>query len=252
MAAVIPVLKVVGIALSAKSAYEGIKEGNLLQAVVGAVGAYYGVSSLASSAGATAAETAATEVAEGAAQGAATAGAQATDKIAAEVAGSALESGGTLAKGAVRELGKSTVADLSNQSTTLVDLGGAGTAAIKGTAQELGKEAVKQTVTKEAGKGLLRSVGTFIENNPEVTQAGLNFVGGYAQGKAEEDLEKELFKRQQRIYDAQRERMGTPGNVSSATSIRWNPQTRQFERVRGFGIRSYVDSYQPREPKIVK
>lgn len=46
VAAVVPVLKGIGVAASAYSAVKGIKEGNLFQAVLGGVGAYFGATSL--------------------------------------------------------------------------------------------------------------------------------------------------------------------------------------------------------------
>lgn len=68
------VLKVAGTMMAAKTAIDGIKEGNLLKAVVGGAGAYFGVSSLASQAA-----------------GAATSGAAAATQGSAEIAGAATQ-----------------------------------------------------------------------------------------------------------------------------------------------------------------
>lgn len=50
-ALIIPALKFLGTAMAVKTAYDGIKEGNILKAVMGGVGAYAGGSSLLGSAG---------------------------------------------------------------------------------------------------------------------------------------------------------------------------------------------------------
>ena len=200
MAAAVPIIKVVGIALSAKSAYEGIKNGNLLQAVVGAVGAYYGINSLASgAAGIT--DQAANEAAKGAAQTTTTAGAATADKVASEVASSAAEEA---AKGATQSVAA-----------------GAATEAAKIGAQEVAKETAK--------KSLIASMGNFATQNPELTQAGLNLIGGYAQGVAEEKMQNKLLDKQEAMYRERMHRMGTPGDVSYATSMVWNPETKRFE-----------------------
>ncbi|MCK9505900.1 MAG: hypothetical protein M0Q95_17190 [Porticoccaceae bacterium] len=92
MAAAVPIIKVVGVALSAKAAYDGIKEGNFFKAVVGAVGAYYGVSSLATPATAGGASGVA-GAAEGAANSGLTAGANAADKAATAAVAKGIQDG---------------------------------------------------------------------------------------------------------------------------------------------------------------
>jgi hypothetical protein len=76
-AEVMLVLKVVGTGLAAKTAIEGIKEKNLFKAVLGGIGAYFGVSSIAS------------QVATGSAAAAGTTASTLAPKGAAAVAGTA-------------------------------------------------------------------------------------------------------------------------------------------------------------------
>lgn len=91
-AAVVPVMKFVGTALAVKSAIDGLQEGNLMKAAIGAAGAYYGMSSLASAgtastsvAGNTAAKTAGSQAMAGAGQS------TAAEMIAADAAGQAAQ-----------------------------------------------------------------------------------------------------------------------------------------------------------------
>ena len=70
MSFIIPVIQVVGTVLAAKTAIEGIQEGNLFKAVLGGVGAYMGFSSLAAGAASAGAEAgAAGSIAEGSVTG---------------------------------------------------------------------------------------------------------------------------------------------------------------------------------------
>ncbi|NIB43822.1 hypothetical protein HBA55_29740 [Pseudomaricurvus alkylphenolicus] len=98
MQAIPAVVKAVGVAMSAKAVYDGLKEGNLLQATIGAVGAYYGVTNFGSTVATQTATDAGTKAAEQAA-GAATmeAGAEQASKVVEAVTGNAAETATDLA-----------------------------------------------------------------------------------------------------------------------------------------------------------
>lgn len=297
--AVVGVIKVVGIALSAKSMVEGLKEGNLFQAVVGAVGAYYGVSSLASGA----AGAGASATADGAAQATATAGANTADTVASEIAKkgakSAVEAGaksaakeavGQSLEAAAKEAATETVGSslLGDLSTSAIEVGNNAPAGLIG--QKMGETAATSAIDKAVaagntftsagaassagggassaidkavasgntieaptfmdkvaeGAGKLKGIidsgmkpigdalnvdGTtiqkgldFFNENPVVAQAGMQLAGSYLQAKGEE----ELMDRQERLYAEKRQRVGTPGDISRAAGIQWDPQTRRF------------------------
>ncbi|MFA5632963.1 MAG: hypothetical protein WC997_15765 [Porticoccaceae bacterium] len=237
MAAAVPIIKVVGVALSAKAAYDGIKEGNFFKAVVGAVGAYYGVSSLATPATAGGASGVA-GAAEGAAQTASTAGADTATKVASQTAakgieGAAMEgveiAGQHLAKRAAYDGAPGLLTQIGDgiqKGAEWIDKKGFEPLREAVTGGE-GKYAADGTLNASAsnvgqGKGLL----AWGKDNQEIVSAGAKLVGGYMEGKAEEDL----IKRQERLIADRYDRMGSPVDVSRAGGIRWNPETRRFSQ----------------------
>ena len=125
-------IAVVGTVLGAKTAIEGLKEGNLLQAVVGGVGAYFGAASLMSGGAASVAGTAEGAVsASGTATGAA--GQQMIKQAGAGMAEQAAATStmqGMSAGGAAMETGLSNAASQlsgsagSNLGASMADLGG--------------------------------------------------------------------------------------------------------------------------------
>lgn len=238
MAAAVPIIKVVGIALSAKAAIDGIKDGNIFQAVIGAVGAYYGLSSLATPATAAGA-TSVSATAEGAAQGAATAGADTAAQIAAQSAAKgAAESGAleTISVGA-KQLGGSSITEGMKMASSQAAGQMAANTGIDAINESLQKGAdwMKGRIDKvgsalsggageSASQGLLSQSMKFANENPFVVQTGLNVVGGVMQGKAEE----KLLDRQERLLNERYDRMGSPVDISGATRIKWDPQSRRF------------------------
>ena len=244
MAAAIPIIKIVGIALSAKAAIDGIKEGNFFQAVLGGVGAYYGLSALATPA--TAGGAAGMEAtAEGASQTANIAGANTAEQLATKAAAKGLEEGAAEAiklGGDAAAKGLGSGAEIASKGgfslneslqkgaswlkdkfdSNFVDpakefMGGndgAGTALVDGAKSE----------GMQSGGGLLSKAANFAKENPGLMQTGMNLAGGYLQGKAEE----ELYDDQKREFYKSLDRRGYSADVSGYTNTQFSPTTKRF------------------------
>jgi hypothetical protein len=225
MAAVIPVIKVIGVALSAKSMIEGIKDGNFLQAVIGGIGAYYGMQGLGNAAGSVAQE----GVAEGAKQTVSTAGAEVSEKVASQAAAK----GVTEAASSLTPLAESISSELTEAAG-----GAAGGASLTATGSSVASDLAGATL--ESGKGLIgqametpwydkvlsggKKVMGWAEKHPELTSTGLKLAGGYLQAKAEEDRFNQLNNQEME----RRRRRGQTANYTRQTRLRFDPNTRRM------------------------
>lgn len=257
MADPVTILTVVGVGLSANALYEGIKEGNFLQAALGAVGAYYGLGTLATPAtqgGATGMEA----LAKGSENVVDTVGASVGEKLGSQAAAKTIETGTGSAFG---------IGDAINQGLANTDIfaDGAADAFSMSDAINAGAgDAIKNEVAKggfnlndsiaqgaswlkdkvdvvmdpvkgfakDAGilssgekTGLLSKGFTFAKDHPEIMQTGMNLVGGYMQGKAEEDM----YDDQKREYYKSLSRRGYWAPTDEFTDMTFNPQTRRYE-----------------------
>lgn len=210
-------LTAVGTVLAAKSAIEGIQEGNLLKAVVGGVGAYYGMTGLQT--GAAAAST----NAAGAATGNATIDA---------ATNTALQSGTEQAITAGTNAAASATA---NGATGASGIAGGVNAGVGGTMQSatsstlagLGEQAVSSPSLLGTLKDFGSSASTWVNENPMaasgVMQMGGGLLQGYAQGSQHDDEMKAL--------EESRRRRQLTGNTSFMNNQVFNPATGRFEGV---------------------
>ena len=232
MAAVVPVIKVVGIALSVKSAVEGIKDGNLLQAVVGAVGAYYGVTNFAAAGAEQAAGSIAQSgTAEGAQIAAETAGASTQDQIAAQLstAGANQATQSTAQQGLLQEGLNQTTTGLTDTALAAPTLAETGTSYLDNVTQvggggitDLGNNVGKGLLENASNDNFFEQVLSFAKENPDVTNTGLQLGGSYLMAKAKEDEREDLLKEERRRYNR---RGQVPGNVQR---LSFNPKSSPY------------------------
>lgn len=234
-------IAVVGTVMGAKAAIDGIKEGNLLKAVVGGVGAYFGATSLAG--GATTANVG-TQSAGRAAQSTATAGASQIDilKAAAQSSGKmsamngATQAMSTATNGAANSV-LSSGASVSNMSSAFnpaiasnTTLANAATNVYNPATQSFGAGGLLQPTSAIAdGASFVDKLKTYGSNiqdwakeNPMLSSSALQMGGGLLQGMSQEEMMEEKWKRE----DEARERRGaayTPARRST-----FNPNTRRF------------------------
>ena len=241
MAAAVPIIKVVGVALSAKAAYDGIKEGNFFKAVVGAVGAYYGVSSLATPATAGGASGVA-GAAEGAAQTATTAGADTASQVASQAAAKGLEgaamegveiTGQHLAKRAAYDGAPgllTRVGDGIQKGAEWIDKKGFEPLreAVTGGEGKYAADGTLNAVASGSGEspGLLSRAMKFAEDNPNSALIGGQIAGGLLTSYGDQKKQEEEIK----LYKESMNRRGSPVDISRASGIRWNPETRRFSQ----------------------
>lgn len=224
------VLAVVGTVMGAKSLVEGLKEGNLLKAVVGGFGAYMGLNSLG-----------AFGAAEGTAAGASTVSgteAGAIESSFGEMASSGVEmpvsefstagveatsglseGAGIFDSGAAGSLGF----EQAGSITPSFDAGGAGIFESGITGAGAGLETLGQSAA--SGGGIFDSLQNglnWMENNPKLTGAGLQLAGSYMQGEQLKDRDEMIMNENERL----RRLRSTPGR---APRMRFNPQTRRME-----------------------
>lgn len=229
-------VKVVSTVMAAKSAIEGIKEGNLLKAVVGGAGAYFGASSLMSGAGAGTAA-GASDVATGGATAAASGaeGVSALSGVAEGVAAAAnptvmnaatagasvadgVVSGGLMDKigGFASDLGLESAGDWLAASN---DAGGA-----------FGSGGLLDFSGGEAG-GLTGKDGLFSSDyaKGQLISGGMQIYGGKMAGDGMQEKAEWELAQKERMYEEARKRRASTGSMDFLKTSTWNPQTGRFE-----------------------
>lgn len=226
-------IAIVGTVLSAKTALDGLKEGNLLKAVAGGVGAYFGASAISGGLGGAAGSSA--DVVSGTAEGASgtladqTVGANMADKFAA-----AGDVAGISSQNAMEGAGFANGASISGDASLNASLGDlAGKA---GASSEFagGAGIGSGAAIAPKGPGLLDRLGEFggdavdwVNKNPMAASGALQVGGGLLQGMAQEDmLDQKLA-----ALEASRQRRQLTGATPFLRDTRYNPKTGRFEQV---------------------
>ena len=227
-------IKLVGSVMAAKTAVEGIKEGNLLKAVAGGVGAYMGVSNLAAGASGVSSATgtaldAATET------GSATASASAAEGVTALT-----EMGGM--DGALNNAAESLSGgvSLNPELVSFNDSLGAGMNDISSVVipdsstylqNNLGDMASKITPAVQPGGGLLETLGEYggkamdyMEKNPMVALSAAQMGGGLLQGMSQEKMMEEKWKRD----DEERRRRAATADTRFLSKLTYDSSTGRF------------------------
>lgn len=228
VAAIVPIIEFVGTAYAAKTAVDGIAEGNWKKAVIGGVGAYLGASGLVGDLG-TAATTADAAAANGTQAGAAMA-ADAGTGAAAGVAGSAA--------GDISGLGASAAGDgsmLSSLDTASGQvLGDAAPAASNTLASSYAASQAPSAMTPAIaaapsaagqGTGLL----DWAHSNPMLANSMLQMGGAALAGSAQQDWQQKLIDEQNQLNAESRARKGYWAPSAAPMSLKYNPRTGQFE-----------------------
>lgn len=258
LAAIGPILSAVGTVLAAKTAIEGLKEGNLFKAVLGGVGAYVGMTGLAGGAASSIEKGAAGAISKGSMTGnllnpeIATAGNAVANP---DIMSTALNSVDSLGSDAANIFNgsnaiSSSALDLVGsdaganalQSVGANSLGSSIGAGADSLASVVGSNAaapgmsVFGTPLPEQATGLSQITGgigdflgkanNFIKENGALTKVGGQILSGYSQGKQQEELLRQAI--QQR--DAERARRGGAVDIG-LSGYRFNPTTRQLEPV---------------------
>ena len=203
--AIIPIIKFVSTAMSVKTAMDGIREGNLMKAAIGAAGAYVGLSSFASSAGTTAAsettKAAATEGSKSMVSG----GMSAAEFAAADAAGQAAAGVGSsqitsnlVASGTDQAM--ATAATNAAQTGTTMAAQGASKGIIGGT---MGAAKNGASMAWDATK----ATGGFIRDNSEILAGvGQGYLTWKGQEEAREQNERLMTNQErQREYERDQE-----------------------------------------------
>lgn len=183
------VAKMAATVLSAKTAIEGLQEGNLAKAVIGGIGAYTGISGLGT-------------------------------QSAAAAAGSDLEAqtltkmGGEAAKTSAKEVMEQNVSQQAmdfGQRTAgpMMESSGLGTVAAKQMPSTVAPSTVAPSTAQAAETGLLGRMKDIWNNiDPEVKLGAMNFASGALQGHAAEEMLKDKWGREERLMDEERKRRG--------------------------------------------
>lgn len=251
-AAVVPVLKGIGVAASAYTAVQGIKEGNLSKAALGGVGAYFGATSLMSGAAGNAANIGAT-VAEGASAK--------TANLAQGMSGAGGMSGMTVGATGGQMLGSAGANALDLTGATKLASGVANGASATGSMGGLlGSLGANANTISSAGNALSMSGGaSAIENtgsmldrfksgvsavsdwgkeNPMLAGNLVQTGGGLLSGLGEQrrfDAELDEVQRQEaqmiRLREEERRRRALTGNTDFLGNSRFNPNTGRFEEI---------------------
>lgn len=220
---VVTAIKVVSTAMAVKSAIEGLKEGNLLQAVVGAVGAYMGYTNLTvgSSMGQMAEQGAAGGIAEGAMAG------TEIDQLSQSIGNAVTE---PVAVKLTDSVSAAAAASGADNALATAGLESAGSNLGNSVLQEGAGQVTNQVAAEAGGRGALqmagdavKKAGTFLNENSGAVNFGGQLLTGYAQGKQAEELEKKRLEEEEK----ERRRRGTSG-VMPRTSF--DPTTWQLAR----------------------
>jgi hypothetical protein len=254
MQAILPAIKIVGTVLAAKSLIEGLKEGNLFQAVLGGVGAYMGLSSLgafASSGMAAQTASAATSGSQLSSAGVGEAGAAASAANAvtgADLANQVVSGASTPALSGYEAMMDTSFANTAGAGATagtsasggffdgfkdMFDVGAAAPEA-GGTALDLAMDAAEGPlslgqlqelggVPAESG-GLFSDITGWMKDNKEMVGVAKDVIGGYAQAQSKQ----ELLDRVERLAAERRARMGASVDPNALPRFQWDPQTRRL------------------------
>lgn len=202
----------VGTVLAAKSAIEGIQEGNLLKAVVSGVGAYYGMSTL--QAGAAAASTNA-------------AGAAASDTAVNAATDTALQA--TADQAATTATASTTTAGANGASGIAsgvnAGISSAAENATKNALAGMGEQATGSTGLLDTLSNWGSSASQWAEKNPMAASGIVQMGGGLLQGYSQEKQSDEEMK----ALEESRRRRQLTGNTSFMQRQYFNPTTGAFE-----------------------
>ncbi|WP_372835841.1 hypothetical protein [Pontibacterium sp.] len=228
-------IKLVGSVMAAKTAVEGIKEGNLLKAVAGGVGAYMGFNGLAGAGGAGVSATKDTALDVATKSGSATAPASGAGGITAlsEMGGldGALNgTAGSLSGGV----------SLNPELVSFNDSLGAGMNDISSVVlpdsstylqNNLGDMASKIAPVAQPGGGLLETLSEYggkamdyMEKNPMVALTAAQVGGGLLQGMSQEKMQEAQWKRD----DEERRRRSTTANTNFLNKLTYDPTRGRF------------------------
>lgn len=241
-------IALVGTVMSAKTAIEGLKEGNLLKAVAGGVGAYFGASSLAGGAASGASDAATLAGTSEGAVGqtiAETSGANLGDQFVATQgmtngAGmNALDAG--LEK-AVSSMGSdigttAAMPELSNfaaqegllEASTAIPSASSFTQPLTNGASTAlsGYQIAADPSILEQIKTFGGDVQAWAKENPFLASSTMQMGGGLLQGMGAQGR----FDEEMAALEASRKRRQTTGNTSFLRTTQYNPSTGQFEQV---------------------
>lgn len=235
MQAVLIAVKVVGTVMAAKTMIEGLKEGNLLKAVLGGVGAYLGMSSLATPAAAvTAAEAGAatgTALEKGAAAGTAAEAGTAGSASAGTALGTAAPSAATTTVqgfGGSGLIGKAVGAasDLYDTALGLDSVGAPfldNSLFLPSAAEAAAPLSWGEQVLADA-KGLLGKAFDFAKDNQTLVGGVAQGVGNWMMGKEKMDWQSDQLDKDRRLRGA------TPTGISQ---YRFDPVSRSMVKVTG-------------------
>jgi hypothetical protein len=196
----------VGTVLAAKSAIEGIQEGNLLKAVVSGVGAYYGMSTL--QAGAAAASTN-------------VAGAAASDTAVNAATDTALQA--TADQVATTTVGANGASGIA--SGVNAGISSAAENATKNALAGMGEQATGSTGLLDTLSNWGSSASQWAEKNPMAASGIVQMGGGLLQGYSQEKQSDEEMK----ALEESRRRRQLTGNTSFMQRQYFNPTTGAFE-----------------------
>lgn len=205
-AVIMTVLKVVGTVASVVSMAKGIKDGNMMQAVLGGFGAFMGASSLASGAAASGASNSAGAVASEAASGGSIMG----DTSTAAMFGPAGPGGASAATANLMEgAGSQGLLQMGGATNNILGSGLAtGNNAISGSFVDevVGQNGATERILGNAANepGFFDQAKSLMKDNPELMKIGGGLLQGYSQGGMLED-QRDYLKRQE---DAKRGRTG--------------------------------------------
>ena len=249
-------IALVGTVMSAKTAIEGLKEGNLLKAVAGGVGAYFGASSLAGGAASGASDAATLSgTSEGAVSQtiAETSGANLGDQFVATQgmtggAGQAITNGAGMnaldagLEKAVSSMGAdigttAAMPELSNfaaqegllEASTAIPSASSWTQPLTN-----GANTAMSSYQVAADPSILEQIKTFggdvqawAKENPFLASSTMQMGGGLLQGMGAQGR----FDEEMAALEASRKRRQTTGNANFLRTTQYNPSTGRFEQV---------------------
>jgi len=201
---IVPIMKFVATAYSAKTAVEGIKERNFGKAILGGVGAYMGLNSLAA--------------------GTAAAGEQVAGQAVASNVGSeaAMDSMSNALAPSVAPAVEAGAVDVATNSV--------GSGIVDSGMQNLfsSPPPIVSTPVQAAGEGIISSVAGWTKENPMLAYGGMQLAGSALAGSAQEDLQNERLEEQRRLEEESRKRRSywAPSDLAGK---KYNPRTGQFE-----------------------
>lgn len=200
------VVQFVSTAYAAKTMIDGISEGNLAKAIIGGVGAYMGMSSLA-----TTAETSVLNAGESVAE-------KAADTVAGNVVS---QNAGTAGMGGAKDV----LGSFSMETST----GGATTRGLQAGVSL--KAAPSMSGASAVGERLLNSPIQWQKPDDMLKYGALQLGGELLAGLAQQDWEEKMIADRNKREDEARERRGYWAPSPTVGKTRFNPRTGQFEEV---------------------